>query len=99
MGGESSKSDVGSDVRAGRRKSIDAINAVFVANVCNVPVVFKSFVVVDSLLFCCCRKTDVDLLHIFVKPSAAVTCMQVYCCPVLSRSLLLCLTDSALLCE
>jgi len=34
MGGESSKSDTGSDGDAGRRKSIDAINAVFVANVC-----------------------------------------------------------------
>jgi len=34
MGGESSKSD-GGDGRAGRQKSADTINAVFVANVCN----------------------------------------------------------------
>jgi len=33
MGGESSKSDTGGDARAGRRKSTDALNAVFVANV------------------------------------------------------------------
>jgi len=32
MGGESSKSD--DDGRVGRRRSVDAINAVFVANVC-----------------------------------------------------------------
>jgi len=43
MGGESSKSDVRTDGRAGRRRSVEAINAVFVANVC-VLVVFESLV-------------------------------------------------------